>query len=191
LGKSQSPFPSVLQSTSAGGRGDHLGDLIIAGLGRKQETADRLAFSIIHSWQPGDQGKGHFVFPQVGTKWFAGNRGVFRIVEQIVDDLKCHAERLAKTSEGAPLGRPSPEGSDLAGTGDQRCRLGPDQQIVLFLGELQRIVSEQLSHLTDCHFVGDPAQHPQRFQIVQPHQLDHCSRIQVVAHDNRHLVAEQ
>ena len=55
----------------------------------------------------------------------------------------------------------------------------------------QRLVRQQLPHLADGHLVGHPAQHSQRLEIVQADELDDRARVQVVAHDDRHLVAEQ
>ena len=52
-------------------------------------------------------------------------------------------------------------------------------------------MGQQLAHLPDGHLVGHPAQHLQGGEVAQPHQLDHGPGVEVVAHDDRDLVAEQ
>ncbi len=87
--------------------------------------------------------------------------------------------------------RRRPEPAHLGGRREQRCGLGPDEQVVLLLGEQQPVVRQQLAHLPDRHLVGDPRQHAQRLEVVEPDQLDHRARVEVVSHDHGDLVAEE
>jgi len=94
---------------------------------------------------------------------------------------RCKARRWEPRRQSPQLRRP----------GQQRRGLGANEQIVLLFAELQRVVRQQLPHLAHRHLVGHPTQHPQRLELVQANQLDHRARVQVVAHDDRDLVAEQ
>ena len=49
----------------------------------------------------------------------------------------------------------------------------------------------QLAHFPHRHLVGGAAHDPERVQVIQLHQLDDRTGIEIVAHDHGDLVAEQ
>jgi hypothetical protein len=85
----------------------------------------------------------------------------------------------------------SGERADLRRAGKERRGLGANEQVVLLLGVAQAIVCQELAHFADRHLVGHPREHPQRLEITEPDQLDDGARIEIVAHDHRHLVTEE
>ncbi len=113
------------------------------------------------------------------------------VVEEVVGHLEGHAQALTIPRQCGAMRARAGERADLARGRQQRGRLGADERLVVVLGERERIVRRELPHLADRHHVRRGGEHAQNLHVAEPDELDHGARVEVVAHDDRHLVREQ
>src|SRR5262249_15515675 len=133
----------------------------------------------------------HLSFAQVAADWLADRLGVAGEVEQVVDDLERHAEIEAVLPPGrrALAGQLVQHAADLRAAAEQVRRLAAHDVEMLVLGDVGVAVLRQLIELALDHPQRDVTEQPDDLQLVVRERHRHRLDVQVVAEQDRDVVA--
>ena len=130
---------------------------------------------------------------QIVTHVLADNRVIVRIIEDIVDELKCGPQMSAISSHRFFdfLTRVTQNRAHPRRRFEQlSCLVANDLQVA-FLIQIGIAAVHQLQHFAFSNHIGRIGEHPQHGHVLHAHHQLERSRVNKIAHQNRGCVAEE
>src|SRR6266566_1570143 len=132
------PLPRVFESAVLVDDADDCRDVVVARRLIVEQPLDFLARRGRHLPQCMNERQRHLVLAQIETRWLARRLLFFAVVEEIVGDLERHSQILTEAAVFVLVPAHPREGTELTRRPHQRRGLGPNEVVVLALGEWKR-----------------------------------------------------